>query len=347
MKTAKYVLLPVLAIMLLCCCALDSKQVEQPVLQPENVEQGSKRVLTMAIENELSQNAVTAADYFADKIESISEGRLLIEKVYCDDLLAQLDSGCDIVFGSNAEFARANGDFLIYSSPFYFAGYNHLTMTLNSPQFNIVTKNSNVNLLKATPIGAFYDGAYYIVSSRKEMYDTVDQYNGKMINVLGGQPLFEEILESLGANIKERDEQYMLENFGKNRNISAMECEISLLSSITKDEKVESFHICKSFHRAKINWMMLSETARSSMTPYEMAVITEAAAYAIAKNDSIVVEKEDASFEAAKNMGGIITALNQSEFSYIAETVLKNSAKYVSLWDWSVYGEVKNIAFEK
>jgi len=344
-KTARRIISVISAAAILCCCAHSSEL--KPSLESQTAEKTEKHILTMAVENGISENAAAAVECFVGKVETISKGDLSIETIYCDDLLAQLDGGCDLAFGTNAEFARANGDFLIYSSPFYFADYNHLTMTLNSQQFNIITRNSNVSLLKAAPIGCFYDGAYYIISSREEMYDTLDQYSGKTINILGEQPLFEEIIKSLDGDVRERDEQYMLENFGKNRNIAAMECEISLLDSITKREKVESFHICKSFHRAKINWLMLSENAKTTLTPYEMAVISEATAYAIAKNDGIILAEEKESLNEAEKMGGMMTALNQLDFSNNAEFVLKNSVKHVSLWDWLVYEEVKNIAFEK
>ena len=331
----------------LCCCAPARHESANTPLENENIsEKTESRILTVAVQSGLSENAELAVECFIQKVQEISDGKITVEKLVVRDVLKEIDNGCDLAFGTNDEFARANGDFHIYSSPFYFADYNHFTMTLNSQQFNTVTRNSNVNLLKATPIGSFYDGAYYIVSSREEMYDTIDQYNGKTINTVGDQPLFEEILEALGAVSRERDERYMLANFGKNRNNSAMECEVALLSDITKDEKVDSFHICKSFHRVKINWLMLTEAAKMSLTPYEMAVITEATAYAIAKNDGTVLEKEKESFEAAEEMGGTVTAINQYEFSSAADTVLKSSSKYGSLWDWTVYGEIRNIAFE-
>ena len=345
MKRLISVISVMLSVLFLCCCANTSAETVTPKTE-DVVENTDVRVLTVAVEKGLSENAAAAVDCFAGKIEEISKGRLKVEKLLCGDVLSEIDNGCDIAFGTNAEFARANGDFLIYSSPFYFADYNHLTMTLNSKQFIAATQNSNVNLLKAVPIGAFYDGAYYIVSSREEMYDTLDQYNGKTMNTLGEQPLFEEVLKSLGADARIRNEQYMLSNFGKNRNISAMECEITSLSKITKDEKVDSFHICKSFHRAKINWLMLSEAARSSLSSYEMAVITEATAYTIAKNDGIILKNEEESFEAAEKMGGTVTAINWFEFSVNSEATFKKSNKYGSLWDWFVYEEVRNIAFE-
>lgn len=334
--------------MILCCCSPNEAREEaHPTPEQQQEVKTDKAVLTMAVEKDLSENAYEAVRCFAEKVEVVSDGSMTVEILSCEDLLNNIDAGCDLAFGTNDEFARANGDFLIYSSPFYFADYNHLTMTLNSNQFNVITKNSSANLIKATPIGAFYDGAYYIISSREEMYDTLDQYKGKMINTVGAQPLFEEILSSLGADCRERDEQYLLDNFGKNRNISAIECKTDMLGQITKREKVERFHICKSFHRADINWLMLSEKARNTLNAYQMAVITEATAYAIAKNDGAVLEREEQSIKAAQQMGGMMTALNQMEFSNHAEMTLKSSNKYGSLWDWLVYEEVQNIAFEK
>jgi len=342
-RKLKYLILTVITIAVICSCANNGAESDLHK-EPEPVLPAQTRTLELAVQNGISETAMECVEYFAQKVYEISEGKLSVEMQIHDDLLEKLDSGSDLAFGKNEEFARANGDFLIYSSPFYFNDYNHLTMTLNSRQFYNATVNTNTSLLKAAPIGAFYDGGYYIISSREEMYDTIDQYNGRTINIVGEQPLFETVLEAMGANVRSRDEGYMLSNFGKNRNISAMECEITSLGNITKREKVESFHICKSFHRAKINWMMLSQNAQTDLSEYEMAVLTEAMAYAIAKNDNAVLARENESMQDAYGMGGAVTAPNFNEFSSSAENTLKNSSSLGSLWDWLLYDEVKNLA---
>ena len=335
-----------LAMALLCSCAVKNEP-QEITEEPVSTKKEPVTVFTIAVQNGMSQAAMMGLDCFVEKVNAISNGKMAIKKAFCDDVLQKLDEGCELAFATNEEFARSNGDFLIYSSPFYFNNYNHLTLTLNSQQFNKAIENTNKSLLKAMPIGAFYDGNYYILSSREEMYDTTDQYEGRVFNIYDGQLLLELVLDSLGASVKERDEEYMLSNFGKNRNIAAMECKISLLGDITKREKVESFHICKSFHRAQINWIMLSEAAKSSLDEYQLAVLSEAIAYAIAKNDELVLENEEFAFNKAVEMGGIITAPNYEEFSRAAASAVSRSEKYGSLWNWQLYYEVKNLALKE
>jgi len=335
-------------VLILCCvftasCAADPTDTDKQ----ENAEIDTppeQIILTAAVQNGLSDASMQGFEYFIEKVEAISNGYIKIEITQGNDILEMLDKGYDIAFASNAEFARANGDFLIYSSPFYFTDYNHLTMTLNSQQFYSAMRNTNISLLNSMPLGAFYDGNNYIISSREEMYDTIDQYNGRLINIIGEQPIFENVLDDLGADIKDRSIDYMLSNFGKNRNISAMECSIDLLGDITKREKVESFHICKSFHSARINWIMLSQPTREKLSEYEIAVLTEAMAYAVAKNDSIVISNEQKSLELAEEMGGVMTAPNYNEFFEAAAESIQNSDKFSGLWDWQLYNEVRKMA---
>jgi len=342
MKSFKKIMTAVFCILFAVSCA--ANPVEAALDAAEENTAPQQRVLTAAVQNSLSDASMQGFKCFIEKVESISNGAIKIEPAQGDDVLDMLDKGYDIAFASNAEFARANGDFLIYSSPFYFTDYNHLTMTLNSQQFYSAMRNTNLSLLNSMPLGAFYDGNSYIISSREEMYDTIDQYNGRLINIIGGQSLLEEVFDALGADIKERELDYMLSNFGKNRNISAMECGIDLLGDITKREKVESFHICKSFHSAKINWIMLSQPTREQLSEYEIAVLTEAMAYAVAKNDSIVIAEEQASLEIAEDMGGTLTAPNYNEFFEAAAETIQNSDKYSGLWDWQLYNEVRKMA---
>jgi len=343
MKSYKKLVAAILCCLFAASCA--AKTVDTvPDNAPEKNTPAQQKILTAAVQNGLSDASMQGFKCFSDKVEEISNGSIKIETAKGDDILDMLDEGYDIAFASNAEFARANGDFLIYSSPFYFTDYNHLTMTLNSQQFYSAMKNTNLSLLNSMPLGAFYDGNNYIISSREEMYDTIDQYSGRLINIIGEQPLFEEVLNALDADVKEREIDYMLSNFGKNRNISAMECSIDLLGDITRREKVESFHICKSFHSARINWIMLSQPTREELSEYEMAVLTEAMAYAVAKNDSIVISEEQKSLEMAEDMGGTLTAPNYNEFFEAAAESIQNSDKYSGLWDWQLYNEVRKMA---
>lgn len=330
----------VLLICVLCGCA---PKAAEPVQQ----ERPKERVLTLAVENGLSPYAVQGINCFIKKTEEISKGAIKIKPVSYDDLLEQIDSGVELIFGSNEEFARINGNFSAYTSPFYFYDYKHLTLTLNSPEYYDIIRNGNVSLMNAMPIGAFYDGNSVIISSREGMFDTVSQFNGSIVNIIEEQPLLELTFEAFGAEVKERSEEYILNNFGRRRDSAVMECDSLKVGGIEIDPKVESFYLCKSFHHARINWLMLSEQARGQLSDFEQAVITEATAYAVAKNDGLVLEEEERNFDKAKERGGMIIAPSYNEFITDTANAIKASAKYGSLWEWDQYDEVRNLALKQ
>ena len=316
----------------------------------ETVEQSAPaatKTLTLSVEKGISDYGRAGVECFVRKVGEISGGSMKIELLSCDDPLEKLENGCPLVFGSNGQFARANGNFNAYTSPFYFYDYKHLTLTLNSPEFYDIIRSANISLMNAMPIGAFYDGGRVILSSREGMFDTVSQFSGSIVNIFDEQPLLELTLEDFGAEVKKRDEQYMLQNFARRRDNAVMECEAIMLDEIAVDEKAESFYLCKSFHTANVNWLMLSQQAREELSDYQLAVITEAAAYAVAKNDSLVQQQEQKGFEAIEARGGEIVAPAYGEFNESAMNSIKSSAKYGSLWEWDHYTEVRNLALKQ
>lgn len=308
---------------------------------------GETQVLTLAVQYDISKYGRAGVECFAQKVAEISDGSMAIELLSCDDPLDKLEEGCTLVFGSNEQFARANGNFSAYTSPFYFYDYKHLTLTLNSPEYYDIIRNGNISLMNAMPIAAFYDGGRVILSSREGMFDTVSQFAGSIVNILEEQPLLELTLEAFGAEVKPRSEEYILQNFGRRRDNAVMECDTLKLDEIEVDEKAESFYLCKTFHGARINWLMLSQSAREQLDSYQNAVLTEAAAYAIAKNDSMVLEREQAGLDAIKARGAEIVAPAYGEFNESAMNAIKKSAKYGSLWEWDQYSEVRNLALKR
>ena len=305
------------------------------------------KTLTLAVEEGISDYGKAGVECFVRKVKEISGGSIKIELLTCDDPLEKLESGCPLVFGSNEEFARANGNFNAYSSPFYFYDYKHLTLTLKSPEFYDIIRSANISLMNAMPIGAFYDGSRVILSSREGMFDTVSQFSESIVNIFEEQPLLELTLEAFGADVKQRSEEYILQNFGRRRDNAVMECETLKLTEMTVDEKAESFYLCKSFHHADINWLMLSQQAREELNDYQLAVITEAAAYSVAKNDSLVLQQEQKGLDAIEARGGEIVAPAYGEFNESAMSAIISSAKYGSLWEWDHYTEVRNLALKQ
>lgn len=301
------------------------------------------RTLTLAVKTDISAQGQAGIDCFAQKVRQLSSGQLAVKVVDSEDLLDSLDNGCELIFGPSAELARANGNFNSYTSPFYFYDYKHLTLTLNSKSFYDIIRETNLSLMNAMPIGAFYDGSSVIISSREKMYDTVDQFQDSTINIQE-DPLLTEVLKALGAAVKERSSEYLVLNFGRNRDNAVMECDTLSLKELNAPKENSEFYVCKSFHRARVNWLVLSQTAKESLSAFEQAVITEATAYAVATNDELVLQRETEGFAHIESLGAQISAPNYGEFSEVADKALRASVRYQSLWDWDQHIEIRNLA---
>lgn len=326
-----------LNLMLVLCLLLGCGKIEHTEIR------GEVHTLTLAVKTDISSQGQAGVDCFAKKVRQISDGQLVIKVVDSDDLLDSLDNGCELIFGPTSELARANGNFNSYISPFYFYDYKHLTLTLNSKSFYDIIRETNLSLMDAMPIGAFYDGNSVILSSRDKMFDTTDQFQDSTVNILE-DPVLTEVLKALGATVKERSSEYLLLNFGRNRDNAVMECDTLLLDQVGALKENAAFSVCKSFHRARINWLVLSQTAKESLSSYEQAVLTEAVAYAIATNDQLVLQQEAKGFEHVKSLGAQFSVPNYGEFSEAADAALHASVRYQSLWDWDQHVEIRNLA---
>lgn len=310
----------------------------------ERAENGREvRTLTLAVGTGISAQGQAGVDCFAQKVRQLSNGELVVRVVDSDDLLESLDNGCELIFGPTSELARANGNFNSYTSPFYFYDYKHLTLTLNSKSFYDIIRETNLSLMDAMPIGAFYDGSSVIISSRDRMYDTVDQFQDSTINIQE-DPLLSEVLKALGAEVRERSAEYLVLNFGRNRDNAVMECDTLSLVELRAPKERSDFYVCKSFHRARINWLVLSQPAKESLSAFEQAVITEATAYAVATNDELVLQREAEGFAHIEKLGVQFSAPNYGEFSEAADRALHASVRYQSIWDWDQHVEIRNLA---
>ena len=301
------------------------------------------RTLTLAVKTGISDQGQVGVDRFTEKVREISQGQLAVEVIESDDLLESLDNGCALIFGPTDELARANGNFNSYTSPFYFYDYKHLTLTLNSKSFYNIIRETNLSLMNAMPIGAFYDGNSVILSSRERMYDTVDQFQDSTVNIQEN-PLLSEVLKALGAEVKTRSGEYLVLNFGRNRDNAVMECDTLALQELHPPKENSEFSVCKSFHRPRINWLVLSQSVRESLGAFEQSVLTEAAAYAIAANDDLVLEQEAQGLAHVERLGARFSVPNYGEFSEAADQVLRASARYGVLWDWEQHLEIRNLA---
>ncbi len=109
--------------------------------------------------------------------------------------------------------------------------------------------------------------------------------------------------------------------------------------------KSERILVSDSFHRVDINWIMLSEQAAGELSELHMAAITEGVAAAVAHNDGYYLDKEQDGLEHVYSMSHQVEPCSYSVFTAYAAESLKSSARYSNLWNWQLYGAVKNLLY--
>jgi TRAP-type C4-dicarboxylate transport system substrate-binding protein len=309
-----------------------------------NTEAGGERRFRLSIQKDISSDASRGLDVFIAKVESLSEGRIKIEKSVCDDPIAALDAGSDLVFASNSEITRANGDFLSYTSPFYFSDYTHLTITLNCEEFREETGEKTSSLLGASSLAAFYGGSRMFLSNESDILDVVQGWKEISVGIASDEDLLAVVLRSMGADVSERSQTELMDLFlnGRLRTIDCGVTELTRLSSgKVHDTQIYAY---PSFHTATINWLMISDSTLASLDDFEQAVLTEASAYAIAANDTAVREEEEKALSYLDTLEIPLYEIRYSDFSAQADTAFQNEVRYRNLWDWQLHSELRSLA---
>lgn len=302
------------------------------------------RQLRLSIPKGASASASEGLDVFITKVDAVSGGRVRIEKSVCDDPVAALDEGSDLVFLTNADAARANGDFTSYTSPFYFRNHTHLTITLNSASFREMTREKTASLLGASPLAAFYGGSRMFLSNESDLLDDIDGWQDLRVAVASGDELLGVVLRSLGAEVIYRDNDDLLESFldGRSRTV---DCAVTELSQLPFSE-MHGYAITgfTSFHTASVDWLMLSDETAETLSDFEYAVLLEAAAYALAENDTAILNKETEAVAHAESLGVKLYPILYTAFTGAADTAFQGEVRYRNLWDWENHTAVRALA---
>ena len=102
---------------------------------------------------------------FVDKLVEYSDVPLDISLFYEEDPESSLLAGeADLILSDSAALIPYDSDFAIYSSPFYFRDYEHMTMTLNSPTFLQLSEQDCAENLQARQLGVLYGGTMIVIS---------------------------------------------------------------------------------------------------------------------------------------------------------------------------------------
>lgn len=320
-----------LSLSLIACSSKTNEVVE------ENVE------LVLAVENDLSNRAKNTASYFADVANSLSDGLVNISILNVDDPLEALANGADFILAKNKEIARANGDFNIYDSPFYFESYQECTMTLNSPYFYDLIENKTSSLLHAKPLCSLYDGKRCIVSNKNDSLGSFDSWTDYEVSIDDSNEILTMMFETLGADLVFYGYENNVKLF-RNGGLKCVECEFgdvqSLPSSMLAYSDLTVYNSC---HYVNLNWFFINNDTYDRLSPYSFGIIKQAIAESQAFNDSKILDLEKHCEDFISRFRIKNVNLNNSEYRQLIENLMKKNIRYSNIWDWDLYYKVKSL----
>jgi hypothetical protein len=303
--------------------------------------EGEKSV-SVFVERDLDEIQKQTLDFFADKVASLSEGKLLLRITQAQDPISMLDLGGDMAVLSTAALSKGDANFRIFESPFMFPDYKHLTLILNNEDFLKTVNETTGSLLQANVIAALYCGNSALLTIRDLSLDVLEQYEGLKISINDYDygELTGYCFEKMGAAVTKADQDDRLNGFidGKYHTI---EYDTLQLTNIKMPTKREAINICETFHAPRIVWIMLSNECE--LSEYEAAILSESFSYLIAYHDEQILEEESRGFEHIAGLNSTLYSPDHDSFLEKVKNILESSARYFNLWDWKLYTQVQTM----
>ncbi len=297
-------------------------------------------VVNVTVAAELEGEMSLAVDVFGEKLEELSGGRITAEVSYTENPLDDLTKGADFAYLPNELVAMANSDFLSFSSPYYFTGYDDMTMTLNSDTFLSEIHEQSVSLMDASPVRAYYAGSRVLVNARELPLSTPDTLTDIELYGYGGDDVMTYYFREAGADVVTKTEQELIDGFSSGI-FPHIEINRSALDKLTLPPRATKLYITESYHHFAVNWMFITESGRQRFTNDDMAVINEALAYSLGESDGAVLELEQSALENAASYE--LIASDYSAYSELSANILSISVRYSILWNWELYHFAKGL----
>lgn len=282
-------------VLALCITAVgcSSGELDSPFRQHESMK------VRISVSNTADEIERDGMRLFVDKLVELSDVPLDISLYYEDDPEASLLNGeADLIYADSAVLEKYDSDFAIYSSPFYFRDYEHMTMTLNSPTFIQLTELDYAETLKAKQLGAFYGGTMMVLTKESPIRAVKDMQEFTLAEPMDPYTaqafanLFRELVPSAGSPADTWEDSA----------VTAMEVNSAHLDQLS-DATMDRAYLINTSHRVEVNWMFVSEEFYMKAGAELQAALQEATAYTIAYVDGQREQSYGDSYAAMQEAG--------------------------------------------
>ncbi len=312
-----------------------SKTTDPLPVEPEEV-----LTIDISVEDSLSDEVQEGVRLFASKINRLSGQNILLNIYYeSNPYQSMLDGNADIIYCSSDTMERWDDHFSIYSSPFFFRSYEHMTMTLNSTMFDDLTRDAWKENLQLKKLAAVYGGTSVLLSSKRYIIDGEDL---KDLNVgTYGDSDFQYVLEQFGATTQGLDAQSRYDRFYAGR-VDTIDCSSKEIGQLELGGLEDAF-LAETFHRTSVEWLFVNSTFYEGLSKTRQAILQEAAAYLVSTIDSARLKSysEDIQKQSAVNL--TVTRLDLESIRSQAKQYLYSKPDFNTRTDWEFYDSVQAI----
>ena len=314
-----------------------------PLSEPERYD------LTLCLETTAGGTAAEAAALFAEKVEALSDGRMTVGIVEVDEGALALDG---MVTGSYDLFLITNGtasegivDYTYFTSPYYFGDYEHMSLALNSDRLGTIMNARTRAALRVEPMTALYGGSRVFIHAAASFPITsiadFEEQTPTLIPTPGG--IMEDMLKSNETPADISGIEQILYDFERRR-VQLFDFYKRDFDRLVFHERFDTVYLIDDFHVVDINWLMINAETGDSLDGYQMAVLREAAAYALAWNDTTVTEWEEQMMTSFTDRFGKGSVLTEAAMAEEILAHIRMSVRYANLWNWDTYDMIREIA---
>lgn len=275
---------------------------------------------------------------FVDKLVEYAPATLEIRLFYEEDPVASLKNGeADIIFVDSPVLEGYDSDFAIYSSPFYFRDYDHMSMTLNSPTFLDLTRDDYIESLGGRQLGALYGGTMMLLTRDNPIRAVKDMEEFDLAAL--PDRYTSQSLAGLFRSVEEYGDPLAAWESG---DYNALEVNSAELEQVV-DAGFEKAYLINTSHRIEVNWLFVSEAFYGELDDTLRAAVSEATAYAIAYVDDAKVASYQENYNILQNRGVRTARFVTENLRKSGKEQLSGSTDFFTLVDKSRYDAVSMI----
>ncbi len=262
----------------LCGCG---QQMHSPTLLSSPAQ---THTLVLQVNRNLSRNVLVCVDEFADAVEQMSGGALTVDVQlgYPNDTTVSREEA-DMVLLNNAQIARADRLFAMFSLPFLFDNGRHMTSALNSEEVRQILEQ-RLSEKGIFPMVAFYNGSSHLVTGGQELRTATD-FRGVTAAMSVGSADESAVFQALGVRVLPYTSALRLgervelsTEDGKSESVSVSAIEVTLDQVLSLEHSSGRVRFINSYHRMEPLWLFMSSQSFGQLTSWEQAVLLESCA---------------------------------------------------------------------